>query len=252
MKRLTPVLFIGAVLGAAGLIRAYQAEPPVPIDPASLQKQLAENNPALQDWAVVGRYRRENAQIGAPAPGESRVVFMGDSITERWRKKSGEFFPGKPYFDRGISGQTTPQMLVRFRPDVLALNPKVVVILGGTNDLAGKTGPETLQDIEGYLAAMARLAADSQIRVVLASVLPVCGNRLATRPPAQILQLNEWMKSYCARTHAIYLDYYSALVDDNSMLKQEFSADCIHPNEAGYAVMKPLVESAIQDALAVK
>jgi lysophospholipase L1-like esterase len=180
---------------------------------------------------------------------------MGDSITDAWGRERGTFFPGKPYVNRGISGQTTPQMLVRFRPDVIALKPRAVVILAGTNDISGNTGPETLEDIEGNLASMAELAQANRIRVVLASVMPVCDYiqpQTERRPPEKILALNAWIKTYSAANGATYLDYYSAMVDQNGMLKKELTFDGLHPNDAGYDVMGPLAAKAITTALAAK
>src|SRR5262245_16769056 len=213
----------------------------------------------LKDWPALARYKDENTKLAAPAKDEERVVFMGDSITDGWHNpKSGGFFPGKPYVNRGISGQTTPQMLIRFRPDVIELKPKVVVILAGTNDIAGNTGPTTLEAIEGNLSSMAELAKAHGIRVVLASLLPVSDyevrdgkpiNQTARRPPEQIKAVNSWMKDYVARNHLIYLDYYSAMVDDKGFLKDELSDDGLHPNPQGYAVMNPLAAAAIAASL---
>ena len=183
----------------------------------------------MQDWANLGRYRNDNSQLSIPDAGQDRVVFMGDSITDFWGRERGAFFPGKPYINRGISGQTTPQMLVRFRPDVIALQPKVVVILGGTNDIAGNTGPETVEEIEGNLQSMAQLAMANNIKVVLS--------------------MNAWIKLYCTQNHLIYLDYYSAIVDDLNMLRKELTYDGLHPNAAGYDVMSPLAAGAIEAAL---
>ncbi|MGI8961196.1 MAG: SGNH/GDSL hydrolase family protein [Bryobacteraceae bacterium] len=220
-----------------------------------LQTQLTEAQAVLQDWANLSRYRDQNAKLAPPALAEERVVFMGDSITDAWGREQGIFFPAKPYVNRGISGQTTPQMLVRFRPDVIALKPRVVVILAGTNDIAGNTGPETLEDIEGNLASMVQLAQANGIRVVLASVMPVCDYiqpQTARRPPEKILALNAWIKSYSAANGAVYLDYYSALVDQNGMLKKELTLDGLHPNAAGYDVMGLLASTAIAKALSSK
>lgn len=185
---------------------------------------------------------------------------MGDSITDSWDDpRYGGFFPGRPYVNRGIGGQTTPQMLIRFRPDVIALKPDVVVILAGTNDLAGNTGPMTLQAIQDNLTSMAELARVHRIRVVLASVLPVSDYektadgqpRIQTvrRQPDQIKALNEWMRKYTAEKKLTYLDYYSAMIDDKGLLKDELSNDGLHPNEKGYQVMGPLAEQAIEWAL---
>jgi lysophospholipase L1-like esterase len=184
---------------------------------------------------------------------------MGDSITDGWDAPNmGGFFPGKPYVNRGISGQTTPQMLIRFRPDVIDLKPKVVVILAGTNDLAGNTGPSTLEAIEGNLMSMAELARTNGIHVVLASLLPVSDYEVrdgkpivqtVRRAPDKIMALNAWMKNYAAANRLIYLDYFSSMVDGKGFLKDELSDDGLHPNAAGYAVMNPLAEAAIQSSL---
>jgi lysophospholipase L1-like esterase len=219
---------------------------------SQLQAQLQQAQDKLKDWPDLARYRDENAQVPAPAPKEDRVIFMGDSITDSWGRKYGKFFPGKPYVNRGISGQTTPQMLIRFRPDVIALRPKVVVILAGTNDIAGNTGPTTLEAIEGNLTSMAELAKANGIHVVLASVLPVCDYirpQTPRRPTEKILAVNAWMKDYAAKNGFIYLDYYSAMLDDKKMFKQELTYDGLHPNDAGYEVMAPLAEKAIVVAL---
>jgi lysophospholipase L1-like esterase len=227
---------------------------------ATATARLAEDTRILQDWPNLARYREANAKLAAPAAGEKRVVFMGDSITDMWAEsRFGGFFPGKPYVDRGISGQTTPQMLIRFRPDVIALEPKAVVILAGTNDIAGNTGPMTLEEIEGNLQSMAELAKTNGIRVVLASVMPVSDyghnaegvalNMTKGRPPTKILELNVWIKKYAEQHGEVYLDYFSAMVDDAGFLKKELSPDGLHPNVAGYALMGPLAEAAIEKAL---
>ncbi|MGI9069077.1 MAG: SGNH/GDSL hydrolase family protein [Pyrinomonadaceae bacterium] len=214
----------------------------------------------LRDWPALARYREDNSKTAAPDKKEQRVVFLGDSITDSWDNPSnGGFFPGKPYINRGISGQTTPQMLIRFRPDVVALRPEVVVILAGTNDIAGNTGPMTLESIEDNLASIAELARAHGIRLVLSSVLPVSDyektadgqprNQTTRRPPEQIKALNEWMKKYAAENKLTYLDYYSAMIDDKGFLRDELSNDGLHPNLEGYLVMNPLVEKAIAAAL---
>ena len=222
-------------------------------DIQKLESQLAEDQKTLQDWPNLARYRDDNAKLNPPMSGEQRVVFMGDSITDGWGHAHGsKFFPGKPYVNRGISGQTTPQMLIRFRPDVIALQPKAVVILAGTNDLAGNTGPETLDSIEGNLESMAQLAKANGIPVVLASVMPVCDYikpQTQRRPPQKILALDAWIKDYCARNGCVYLDYYSAMVDDSGMFKRDLTYDGLHPNNAGYEVMAPLAQKAIDQAL---
>lgn len=245
------VFVLGAVVSPAIWAQASAPVMP-PVDIPKLQAQLAHDERMLQDWANLSRYRAENAGLAAPATGEDRVVFMGDSITDGWGHGPDQFFPGKPYINRGISGQTTPQMLLRFRPDVLALKPKAVVILAGTNDIAGNTGPESLEDIEGNLASMAQLAQANGIRVVLSSVTPVCDYitpQTGRRPPEKILALNDWIRAYCARNGFTYLDYYPALLDENKMLKKELTRDGLHPNTAGYAIMGPMALKAVAAAL---
>lgn len=203
------------------------------------------------DWANLARYRAENATLGPPKRGERRVVFMGNSITEGWARYFPTMFPGKPYVGRGIGGQTTPQMLVRFRQDVIALKPTVVVILAGTNDIAGNTGPSTVEMIEDNLASMADLAMANGIRVVLSSVLPVFDYpwRPGLEPAPKIIALNAWMKDYAATHGIVYLDYHSAMADARGGLRRELGGDGVHPNEAGYRIMAPLAERAIAEAL---
>jgi lysophospholipase L1-like esterase len=225
-----------------------------PDEVRQLHSELAQDRKILQDWPELARYRDEDAKLNPPQGGEQRVVFMGDSITDGWGRSQGSrFFPGKPYVNRGISGQTTPQMLIRFRPDVIALQPKAVVMLAGTNDIAGNTGPETLDQIEGNLESMAQLAKANGIKVVIASVMPVSDYikpQTANHPPEKILALNAWIKDYCVRNGCVYLDYYSAMVDSKGMLKQELTNDGLHPNKAGYEAMAPLAQKAIDRALA--
>ena len=227
---------------------------------ADAKAQAARLQTRLQDWPALARYREANAGVAAPTKDEKRVVFMGDSITDGWKLAS--YFPNKPYINRGISGQTTPQMLVRFRPDVIALKPQVVVILAGTNDIAGNTGPMTLEAIEGNLASMFELARASDVRVVIASVLPVSDyaknregkpiNQTTRRPPEKIIALNGWLKKYATQNGLTYLDYFSAMVDEKGFLKEELSNDGLHPNDKGYVVMQPLVEQAISTGLKKK
>ena len=206
---------------------------------------------ATADWPNLARYRPANAALQPPAPGENRVVFMGNSITEAWANLFVRQFPGKPYIGRGISGQTTPQMLLRFRQDVIALKPAVVVILGGTNDIAGNTGPSTLEMIEDNLASMAELATANGIRVVLASVLPVFDYpwRKGIEPAPKIVALNAWIKNYAAAHGAVYADFHSAMADERQGTRSDLSSDGVHPNAAGYTIMAPLVERAIAAAL---
>jgi lysophospholipase L1-like esterase len=220
---------------------------------AKLKTDFARAQKTLQDWPNLGRYRSDNATVKPPAPGEERVVFMGDSITDAWGRTYGKFFPDKPYINRGISGQTTPQMLIRFRPDVIALQPKAVVILAGTNDIAGNTGPMSLEDIEGNLQSMAELAKANGIRVVLSSVMPVSDYirpQTTRRPNEKIKQLNDWIRSYAQKNGHVYLDYWPALQDEAGVLKKEYTYDGLHPNNAGYDAILPVAEKAIAQALA--
>jgi len=219
---------------------------------------LGRNDMRLRDWAALGRYREQNRTLAAPAANQPRVVFMGDSITDAWpQPRFGTFFEGKPYIGRGISGQTTPQMLIRFRPDVVALKPKVVVILAGTNDIAGNTGPMTNEEIQDNLTSMAEIAKANDIKVVFSSILPVSAYHTApngvpqtqARPMERIKAVNEWMKKYAAAEKHTYLDYVPAMSDASGLLRTELSADDLHPNAAGYAIMGPLAESAIKMAL---
>ncbi|MEP7343106.1 MAG: SGNH/GDSL hydrolase family protein [Acidobacteriota bacterium] len=208
----------------------------------------------MQDWPQLNRYKDDNAKRAAPDKNENRVVFMGDSITDVW--KLAEYFPGKPYVNRGISGQTTPQMLIRFRPDVIALKPKAVVILAGTNDIAGNTGPMTLEMIENNYASMAELAKANGIKVIFSSVLPIHdygkSKMSERRSPENILKLNEWLKGYCKANGHIYLDYFGKTIDDKGMLKAELATDGLHPNAEGYKIMAPLAEASIQQAMKKK
>jgi len=228
-------------------------------DLEAAQARIARMESTLKDWANLGRYRDANVKTRVPQKNDKRVVFLGDSITDIWAEpQMAPFFPGKPYIGRGIGGQTTPQMLVRFRHDVVALQPKVVVILAGTNDIAGNTGPMSLEEIEANLASMAELARAHGIKVVLSSVLPVSDKdpteggkqpkMTERRPPEKILALNEWIKKYCSEHRLVYLDYFSAMVDEQGFLKRDLSDDGLHPNKAGYAVMAPLAEKAIARA----
>ena len=210
----------------------------------------------IEDFGNTRRYAAENATVKPPAAGELRVVFMGDSITDNMHnaQRFGPFFPGKPYFNRGIGGQTTAQMVLRFYPDVIALQPKAVVIFGGTNDIAGNLGPVSMESIENNLAAMADMARANGIKVVLASVMPVCdlpGKPPMTtgRPPESILTLNRWIKGYAASHGAVYLDYFSVTVDDKGFLHADMTEDGLHPTIKGYEVMNPLAEKAILQAL---
>jgi len=225
---------------------------------AAAQKSLnawrgSRSDMLLDDFGELTRYRDANAKLKPPASGEKRVVFLGDSITDGWRLERS--FPGKGYVNRGIGGQTTPQMLIRFREDVINLEPAVVVILAGTNDIAGNTGPMSLEEIEANYATMAELAHAHGIRVVFSSILPVHNyteqstNMYVTRPMNKIRELNRWLQEYCKTNGYVYLDYFSATVDDAGFLKKELAEDGLHPNVAGYALMAPLAEAAIAKAL---
>ena len=246
------IICVGLVLIATGWTPAAQQQLPDCPDLVRALQAMMSQDARLRDWALLARYRDANKGV------KPRVVFMGDSITDAWiQPQYGGFFPGKPYADRGISGQTTPQMLLRFRPDVIALHPDVVVILAGTNDIAANTGPMTDEEIEGNLTSMSELAQASSIRVVLSSITPVSNYHgrppaapmTARRPPARILAINSWMKAYAAEHRHVYLDYYPAMIDQDGMLRAEFSEDDLHPNAKGYAVMAPLAEAAIQRAM---
>jgi lysophospholipase L1-like esterase len=207
----------------------------------------------MNDFGELSRWRDANQALKPPAPNKNRVVFFGDSITDMW--KLDHFFPGKAYINRGIGGQTTPQMLVRFREDVINPQAKVVVILAGTNDIAGNAGPMSLEEIEAHYTSLAELAVAHHIQVVFSSLLPVhnytpqSDEMFAQRSPTKILELNRWLKNYCAANGCVYLDYFSAMVDDKGWLRKDLAEDGLHPNLAGYKIMAPLAESAIAQAL---
>ena len=219
---------------------------------------------ALQDWNQLSRYYADNRELLTQAPDPKRVVFMGDSITDGW--KLADSFAGKPYVNRGISGQTTPQMLVRMYPDVIALKPAAVIIFAGTNDIARNTGPETIEQVEQNFMAMTELAQAHRIKVLLCSLTPISDNprpapgrpapanmrggsprvkQSEVRPPVDILKLNAWLKDFAAKMHATYVDYYAAVVDENGFFKQGWTNDGLHPNQEGYAAMAPVVAAAL-------
>jgi lysophospholipase L1-like esterase len=229
-----------------------QAQTPPPPPAVAIQQTPPPGVPH-EDWANLGRFGAADAALAPPAGDETRVVFMGDSITEGWRTLEHDF-PDQPHLNainRGISGQTTPQMLIRFRPDVIALHPKVVVILGGTNDVAGNTGFMTPEMTEDNLMSMADLARANGIQVVLSSILPASDFswRHGLQPGPKIAALNAWMKDYAARNHCVYLDYYTPMVNADLGLKADLTRDGVHPTPAGYAIMAPLAENAIAEAL---
>jgi lysophospholipase L1-like esterase len=245
---LNSVAFLLAAGAASGQIIEDFNPPKSNCCLASAAQQLANQ---LLDWNQLGRYHAENEKLKGQADAQ-RVVFMGDSITDGWRLT--QYFPNKPYVNRGISGQTTPQMLARMFEDVINLRPAALIILAGTNDIARNTGPETIEMIEENLEAMNELAQFHGIKVILCAVTPVSdyGPRKMTveRPPSDILRLNAWMREYAAKNHAIYADYFAALVDDKGMLKEGISRDGLHPNDKGYELMAPVAAAAIEKALA--
>jgi lysophospholipase L1-like esterase len=229
-------------------------------DTVALQKEVDRLSSRLTDWPNLARYREGNLELPPPAADKPRVVFLGDSITDNWNNPGfGGFFPGKGHVNRGISGQTTPQMLLRFRADVLALKPSAVVLLAGTNDIAGNTGPMSLDAIQDNIATMCDLAKARGVKMVLASVMPVSDygkdatgapvNRTKQRPPEKITALNAWLKDYAQREGHVYLDYATPLSDEKGFLKADLADDGLHPNAKGYAVVAPLAEQAIAAAL---
>ncbi len=238
---------------AAVLVLPLLVLTPLFAQPDSTQAaRLERQRRLLSDWAGLTRYGSDDAEIRAPKPGENRVVFLGDQITEEWGK-DGAFFAGKPYINRGIHDQTSAQMLVRFRQDVIELNPRVVVIQAGTNDLASVTGPATEGVMMDNIMSMAELAKAHGIRVILASVLPVCNcfkNQTALRPQGKIIGLNGAIKAYAAQSGSTYLNYYSALASGRDF-KKELTSDGLLPNAEGYAAMTPLADKAIADVLGV-
>lgn len=237
-----------AVPSRTGRVSATRS---VAIVAAALALPAAAPAQPTGDWASLARYQTANAALGAPKPGEQRVVFFGNSITDSWAKYFDAMFPGRPYVGRGISGQATPQMLVRFRQDVIALKPAAVVILAGTNDIAGNAGPSTLEMIEDNLVSMVELAKANGIRVVLSSVLPVFDYpwKRGLEPAPKIAALNAWLQAYAEAHGAVYLDYHSVMADARGGMREGISTDGVHPNEEGYRIMAGLVERAIGEAL---
>jgi lysophospholipase L1-like esterase len=255
-------LLAGGLISATSFMGQTQASPVTPAAQAAKPAPAAlhsgpywaqHTQQLLVDFGGLERFKAADAALPVPAPGENRVVFLGDSITQGWKIEGSEgTFPGKPYINRGIGGQTSPQMLVRFRQDVIDLQPKVVVILAGTNDIAGNTGPMTLKQSEDNLASMSELAAANGIRVVLCSVTPAFDFpwEPGMEPAPKIAALNAWIKDYAARKGFVYVDYYSALKDARGGLPPSLSRDGVHPLPAGYAIMAPLAEAGIEKALA--
>lgn len=257
MRNLVTAIFLTMALGIVGA-----AQTPTPtVDPLTAEKQRADRLQArFNDYGQFARYRDANAKLAPPAKDENRVVFMGDSITDGW--KLDQYFPGMPYVNRGISGQTTSQMLLRFRTDVIDLQPKLVVILAGTNDISGNTGPMTLEGIESNLASMVDLARVHGINVVMSSVMPISDYnknaagvqvvRSVQRPPDKIIALNTWIKNLCAERNLVYLDYFAVMADDKGFMKADIANDGLHPNAKGYELIKPLASEAINKALKMK
>ena len=246
----------GEWLEAQGLfLPADRKHPASQASPQEMLQRRKENEERIRnDWAYLGRFKEENAKLGPAKPGEDRIVFMGNSITAGWSRIHPEFFAGKPYVNRGIGGQTTPQMLIRFKQDVIDLKPKVVVILAGINDIAHNTGPTTLEAIMDNISAMALLAKANGARVILSSVLPAFDFpwRPGLEPAEKVIALNRLIKDFADKNEIHYLDYFSSLVDSRKGLKKEYSNDEVHPTLAGYKVMEPLVEKAIETVLKKK
>ena len=236
-------------LVVASIVRADQtSQPPTA---AELQQRLTACAHVLRDWAGLTRYGSDNAELPRPAADAARVVFFGDQITEAWGRSAAKFFPGRPYVNRGIAGQTTAQMLVRFRQDVVALKPKAVIIQGGSNDIASLFTPGTEPLVVDNVRSMIDIAKANDIRVIIASVTPVCdcvSDQTTTRPQGKLIGLNGALRDVAADSESIFLNFYAALVNGRDF-KPELTADGLLPNDAGYAVMAPLAEQAIAKAL---
>ena len=219
---------------------------------AAFPSRVMSQSPSAVEFAGLARYRAANAALGAPQPGTSRVVFFGNSITEGWARHFATMFPGRPYVGRGISGQTTAQMLLRFRQDVVALKPAAVVILAGTNDIAGNTGPATLEEIQDNLAAMTELAQANGIKVLLCAILPVYDYpwKPGLTPAPKIMAVNRWLKDYAAQRGATFVDYHTPFADERGGMRPEHAADGVHPTDAGYRIMAGIVEPLIQSTIA--
>jgi lysophospholipase L1-like esterase len=219
--------------------------------PCCLPRVAAQLADELQDWNQLGRYHQDDLRLERAPAVAGRVVFLGDSITDRW--DLAKYFPGKPYVNRGIGGQTTMQMLVRMHPDVIHLQPAAFILLAGTNDIAGNTGPETLEMVEDNIRAMCELAESHHIKIILCLLTPISdygtGKQTLRRPPPDIVSLNHWIESYAPDVHAVIADYYTALVDDKGMLREGCSDDGLHPNARGYELLAPVAEAAIEGAL---
>lgn len=245
-------LVVGPIVGLLLVCSPAAAQTSGALRAESAEQQLAIYKRLLGDWAGLSRYGSDDSELPPPAPAESRVVFIGDQIIETWGSGGRKFFPDRPYINRGITGQTTAQMLVRFRQDVIALKPKVVVIHGGTNDLTGVLGPGTEGTVGDNITSMVELAKANGIRVVLSSVTPVCDcfkEQTVVRPQGKIAGLNAWIREYAAKSGSVYLNFYAALAQGRDF-KQALTADGLLPNDAGYDIMTGLAEKAIATALA--
>lgn len=246
-------LTAAALAVCGGQPPAQQGAATAPTAPACSPQAFASLQARFDDFGGLKRYAEENATLPPPGRPNRRVVFFGDSLTDAWGRlaDTGSFFPGKPYLNRGISGQTTPQLLLRFEQDVVALHPAAVVILGGTNDIAGNTGPSTPRAIENNFAAMVQLGKASGIKVILASITPAdhYNWKPGVQPASEIRDLNTWIRQYCASGACMYLDYYAAMSDSEGRMRPGYSKDGVHPTAKGYAVMAPLAEAAIAQAL---
>lgn len=247
-RKIIPSILLMLVLSAPGWSQLVDNMAQEPCCRNGLARGVARS---LDDWAQLSRYAADNARLEAQPVPAGRIVFMGDSITDFWNLT--EYFPGKPYVNRGISGQTTPQMLVRMFPDVINLHPSAVIILAGTNDIAGNTGPETAKMIEDNLQAMTELAQAHNIKVILCSMTPVNDytkfKQTPHRPPADILRINDWIHAYAEKSGAVLADYYAATVDSRGMYTEAYSRDGLHPSDQGYSVLARVAEKAIAQAL---
>lgn len=205
----------------------------------------------INDWVNLKKYARSNERLGSPAVGEKRVVFMGNSITESWAVIDSSFFKENEYIGRGISGQVSSQMLLRFRQDVIDLKPTLVVILAGTNDIAENAGPITLKDIVANIISMTELAHENNIKVIISSVLPAYDFpwRQGLQPAKKIIMLNSMIKTYCDKNNISYVDYYSKMVDERKGLDKKYTNDGVHPTYDGYKIMESLVQTAIKNVL---
>jgi lysophospholipase L1-like esterase len=261
-NRLLAFALLPMLLGNMGICLGQQKksakeEPKFPtFTPAQLDslRKVAEVR-LHKDWAYFEKYLVENANLPPVSQGEKRVVFMGNSITEFWKFWDSDFFTeNKSFIDRGISGQTTPQMLIRFRSDVINLNPSIVVILAGTNDIAGNTGPTTLENIYGNIVSMSELAKANHIKVILCSILPVYEYPWSPglEPAGKIMKLNAMLLSYAKKNSIVYVDFHTPMADGRNGLKAEYTPDGVHPNLAGYKVMDELVKKAITKTLKTK